>query len=206
MPQRLEQHGRSPTIDLLEIIDQIETAVLGGRRSRLGGGWNVDRDELLDLIDRLRMATPASSEQARRLLGEREELLQQAQEEAAIIIRQARTDADALTAAHEVSIAAQARADDTLDRARRESEAMRERAVQESAAMRGEATTAAMEQALAADRYSLEMLRRLNEQLRSMQNSVGGAVVELENKLSQTEESYAVDERAAAAERALAGQ
>lgn len=177
--------------------------MIGGRRSLLGGGWSVDRDELLDLIDRLRMAAPASSEQARRLLGEREELLQQAQEEAAILIRQARADADAMIASHEVSLAAQARADDTLDRARRESEALRERAVQESAAMRGEATTAAMEQALAADRYSLEMLRRLNEQLRSMQNSVGSAVLELENKLSQIEESYALDERAAAAERAL---
>ena len=69
--------------------------------------------------------------------------------------------------------------------------------------MRGQATTEAVSQALEADRYSLEMLRRLSDQLRTMQTSVSGAVDQLEFKVQQGEQSQVVDQRDEAARRTL---
>ena len=190
-------------IDLLELIEQIEAAVLAGRRNRFGSGWTVDREQLLDLIDRLRMAAPASTEQAQRLLQEREVLLQQTQEEAAILAQQARQEAEQQISVHELVQAAESRAQNIVDQAHQAANETVTRANQEAAAVRGQATTEAVSQALEADRYSLEMMRRLNDQLRTMQTSVGSAVDQLEHKLAQSEQSQAVDQRDEAARQAL---
>lgn len=185
------------------MIDQIEAAVLDGRRSRFGSGWNVDREQLLDLIDRLRLAAPASSEQAQRLVEEREQLLQQSQEEAAILAEQSRRDAEQQISVHEVVQQAEARAQHILDQAHQAANETVSRANQEAAAKHGQAAADAVAQALEADRYSLELFRRLNDQLQSMQTSVGTAVDQLQIKVEQSEEAQAVEQRDAAARRAL---
>ena len=197
---------REFTIDLLELIDQIEAAVVAGRRSRFGSGWTVDREQLLDLIDRLRMAAPASADQAQRLLEERERLLKQTQEEAAVLAQQARQDAEHQISVHELVQAAESRAQNIVDQAHHAATETVTRANQEAAAVRGQATTEAVSQALEADRYSMEMLRRLHDQLRSMQTSVSGALDQLELKVEQGEHSQAIDKRDEAARRALSSE
>ncbi len=178
--------------------------MIAGRRSRFGSGWTVDREELLDLIDRLRLAAPASADQAQRLLEEREQLLQQTQEEAAILAAQARRDAEQQVSLHELVTNAEARAESILAQAHETATDTLRRANDEAAAVRGQATTEAVSQALEADRYSLEMLRRLGDQLRSMQTSVSGAIDQLELKVTQGEESQEIDRRDETARRALA--
>lgn len=180
--------------------------MLAGRRSRFGSGWTVDREQLLDLIDRLRMAAPASADQAQRLLEERERLLQHTQEEAAILAQQARHDAEQQLSVHELVQAAEARAQSIVDQAYQAATEATTRANQEAAAIRGQATTEAVSQALEADRYSLEMLRRLSDQLRTMQTSVTGAVDQLEYKVQESEQSQAADQRDEAARRALTSE
>ncbi|MCY3568661.1 MAG: hypothetical protein OXH38_08535 [Chloroflexi bacterium] len=163
----------------------------------------MDREQLLDLIDRLRMAAPASSEQAQRLLEERERLIQQTQEEAAVLSAQAQREAEQQVSVHELVQAAETRAQSIVDQAHLTATETISRANQEAAAVRGQATTEAVSQALEADRYSLEMLRRLNDQLRTMQTSVSGAVEQLEYKVEQSEQSQSLDQRDEAARRAL---
>ena len=197
---------REFTIDILELIDQIEAAVVAGRRSRFGSGWTVDREQLLDLIDRLRMAAPASADQAQRLLEERERLLKQTQEEAAVLAQQARQDAEQQISVHELVQAAESRAQSIVDQAHHSATETVTRANREAAAVRGQATTEAVSQALEADRYSMEMLRRLHDQLRSMQTSVSSALDQLELKVEQGEHSQAIDERDEAARRALSSE
>ncbi len=149
------------------------------------------------------MAAPASAEQAQRLLEERERLIQQTQEEAAILSAQARREAEQQLSVHELVQAAEARAQSVVDQAHAVATETISRANQEAAAVRGLATTEAVAQALEADRYSLEMLRRLLDQLRTMQTSVSGAVDQLEHKVQQSEETQAVDQRDRAARQAL---
>ncbi|MYJ00727.1 MAG: hypothetical protein F4102_00010 [Chloroflexi bacterium] len=104
---------------------------------------------------------------------------------------------------HELVQAAEARAQSIVDQAHLTATETISRANQEAAAVRGQATTEAVSQALEADRYSLEMLRRLNDQLRTMQTSVSGAVEQLEYKVEQSEQSQSLDQRDEAARRAL---
>ncbi len=186
---------READIDLLEIIDQLEDAVLSGRNARLGGGWIVDREQLLDLIDRLRAAAPASLEQAEQLLGERDKVLEGAREEAQLVVNRAQQEAEMQIGAHEVVVAAQQRADEILERAGMSAREAIENARAEAAGIRGGAATDAVEQALEADRYSLEMLRRLAEQLASLEQNVNNSVGALELKLAQAQEARDLDAR-----------
>ena len=176
-------------------MDQLEAAVVNGRRSRLGGGWLVDRQQLLDLIDRLRTTAPASVAQAQHLLQERRELLREAQEEAAILTNQAQHEVELRVGSHEIVQSAQARADDILDRAAQRARELTEQAQEDAAAVRGAASSDAVAQALEADRYALDMLSRLSDQLRSLDTSVTGSVDQLRAKLDQAEASAELERR-----------
>jgi len=156
---------------------------------------------LLDLIDRLRMAAPASADQAQRLLEERERLLQQTQEAAAVLAQQARMDAEQQVSVHELVQAAETRAQSIVDQAHQSATETITRANQEAAAVRGQATTEAVSQALEADRYSPEPLRRLNDQLRTLHTAVTSPVDQLVPTIQQAEQTQAADHRDEAARR-----
>ncbi len=137
------------------------------------------------------------------MLKEREQLIQHTQEEAAILSAQAQRDAEQQLSVHELVQAAESRAQSIIDQAHAAATETISRANQEAAAVRGQATTEAVAQALEADRYSLEMLRRLSDQLRTMHTSVAGAVDQLEYKVRQGEETQSVEQRDQAARQAL---
>jgi len=194
-PRRGRRRSARPIIDLLEIVDQLEEAVIAGRRSRVGGGWIVDRQQLLDLIDRIRTSAPASVTQAQQLLQERQKLLRQAQEEAAIITNQAQQEVELRVASHEIVLAAQTRADDILERAGQRARDLTDKAQAEAAAVRGQAASEAVSQTTQADRYTLEILSRLSEQLRSLDAAVSGSLDEMRAKLDQAQQSADLESR-----------
>jgi len=172
--------------------------VVGGRNARLGGGWVVDRKLLLDLIDRMRSAVPSEVEDARVVLREQREMIQGAEEESRILLRRAQQEADARVNSHDLVLDAQRRASEILEQATVQAQQMTEAARGESAAMRGEATSDAVEQSLEADRYSLDMLRRLESQLVALDASVKVGIRQLVEKLEREDEQLAVEARDAA--------
>lgn len=192
-------------MDLIEIVDQLEEAVLSGHKGRLGRGWVVDREQMLDLIDRLRTRTPVSVEQAQQVLEERQQLLRQAHEEAEIVSRRAQEEAEQRLGSHEILLSAQARAAEIIDRANAQAAETAERAQEEAAGLLGRASADAVEQALEADRYSLEILTRLREHLANIDETIGGAAGALRAKVEQTEAQRDLDARGAEGA-ALAGR
>ena len=176
-------------------MDQLEDAVLSGRNARLGGGWVVDRDRLLDMVDRMRSAVPGEVEDARAVLREQRDLIQGAEEESRIVLRRAQQEADARVNSHDLVLDAQRRASEVLEQATAQAQRITEEARGTAAALRGEATSDAVEQALEADRYSLDMLRRLESQLVALDASVKVGVQQLAAKLEREEEQIAVDAR-----------
>ena len=70
-----------------------------------------------------------------------------------------------------------------------------EEARTEAAAIRGGATSQAVEQAIEADRYSLDVLRRLEDQLAALLTSIRAGIEQLNHKLEREEEQRAVDLR-----------
>lgn len=182
-------------MDLLDIVDELEEAILEGHRGRFGRGWVVDRDKLLDLVDRLRTRAPVSVEQAQQVLEERGELIRQAQEEARIISQRANEEAELRVGSHDIAMAAQARAAEIIERANQQATESAERARDEAAGIRGRAAAEAVQQALEADRYSLEILNRLIEHLRTIDTTIGNAVTALETKIENTERQQALGAR-----------
>ena len=187
-------HGAA-AIDLLELIDRLEETVLSGRAGRFGGGWTVNRDELLDVIDRMRSAVPREVDEARTVLRDRHQILTQADEEALIIVNKAREETEHLLNSHDLVLEAQRRAAAVIDTATREARDTLDTVRKEAAAIRGDATTQAVEQALEADRYSLDMLRRLEAQLTSIDSSVRAGIDQLDQKIQREQELAAVDAR-----------
>lgn len=61
------------------MIDELEDALAEGRRVPFSGRLLVDENRILDIIDRMRVAVPDELKQARRIIGEQDRLLNEAQ-------------------------------------------------------------------------------------------------------------------------------
>nr|WP_206441128.1 ATP synthase F0 subunit B [Streptomyces boncukensis] len=88
----------------------------------------VNRAELLAMLDEVRAALPGSLAQAREVLGDRDQVVAQAQQEAQRIIESAQAERGSLVSGTEVARRAQDEADRILAEARREAEEIRAQA------------------------------------------------------------------------------
>lgn len=169
-------------MEILDLIDSLEELVVQARRLPVGGNLVVDRKRMLDVIDQLRLAVPADLRQATQVLEAREQLLQDAQENAAVILRRAdeervrRLEENALVReaqdrSHQMIMAAEARARETIA----EADAT-------AAAHLSEAAEAASRQLDDADQYALEVLRRLENQLQAFLDSIRMSIGSLQEK------------------------
>lgn len=94
----MEQQGRpgAQVQDILLLIDRIEEIVTTGSRVPLSGRIMVEEDDILAMVDQLRMAIPQEIKQARRVLQDRQQIITDAQAEAEKIISVARDRAEYL--------------------------------------------------------------------------------------------------------------
>jgi hypothetical protein len=114
----------------------------------------VDEDRMLDIIDQMRIAIPEEVKKAQQLLGQRDRVLAQAQEEANRTIEIARQKADQLVSKDLVMQEAQRRADQLLTQARAEAEGIR----------------------ADADDYVINSLTQLQEELERITNQVNNGI------------------------------
>ena len=61
------------------MIDELEDTLAEGRRVPFSGRLMIDEERILDIIDRMRVAVPEEIKQARRVVGEQDRLLSEAQ-------------------------------------------------------------------------------------------------------------------------------
>ena len=81
-------------MDSLHLIDRLEEMVAEGRRMPIGAGVVVDRRRLLDMVDQMRAALPNEIREAEDILTRRNEIIERAEEEAAIKLRRAQEQVD----------------------------------------------------------------------------------------------------------------
>lgn len=67
------------TIELDDLIDELEDVLAEGHRIPFTGRLLVDEERILDIIDRMRVAVPEELKQARRIVQEQERLLAEAE-------------------------------------------------------------------------------------------------------------------------------
>ena len=139
---------------VLDIVDTLEELVGGARRLPFTPSVVVNEDEILELVDRIRVALPDDLTTARHTVDERDELLDRAareaaeltaraEEEAARRVREAQAHAAALVDEHAIVFTATAKAHE----------------------LAADAQTQGASERAAADDYAHEVMQRLEDQL-----------------------------------------
>lgn len=112
-------------MDILQLIDRLEELFNESKNVPFTKNVMVDEDRMLDIIDQMRIAIPEEVKKAQQLLGQRDRVLAQAQEEANRTIEIARQKSDQLVTKDMIAVEAQRRADLILSQARNEAEGIR---------------------------------------------------------------------------------
>lgn len=76
-------------MEAMEMLDQLEDIIEGSKSVPIVGKAMIDKDELLDIIQELRLKMPDDLKQAKWIKGERQRILLEAQKEATTIIKSA---------------------------------------------------------------------------------------------------------------------
>jgi hypothetical protein len=136
--------------DISLLIEQLQTLLSDSRRLPMTSGAVVDKDECLLIIDQMQVAIPQQIAEARRILGERDEIVARAEQEARIIVERAKEEAELLV--DERGLVEEARA--------------------RSAAIEAEAKQDAEKTMRGADEYAIRVLGELEDQLIALQSTI----------------------------------
>src|SRR5436853_1800286 len=109
-------------MDILYLLDQLEEVLGAGSRLPLTSRTLVDEQEILDILDQIRVSIPDELKAARRLTQDREQVLADARAEADRILRDAEVMAAERVAEHSVARVAEQHAADIHDRALQQAE------------------------------------------------------------------------------------
>src|SRR5512134_594395 len=113
-------------MDILQLIDRLEELFNESRTIPLTRNVMVDEDRMLDIIDQMRIAIPEEVKKAQQLLGQRDRVMAQAQEEANRTLDLAREKADGLVRKDAITLEAERRADQIINQARADAEVTRQ--------------------------------------------------------------------------------
>lgn len=112
-------------MDVQKKLDEIVEAVGNARSMPMSASCVVNRAELLAMLEEVREALPGSLAHAQELLGGREQMVEQARQEAERIIESAHAQRGSLVSDTEIARQSQSEADRILDEARREADEVR---------------------------------------------------------------------------------
>jgi len=150
-------------MDILQLIDRLEELFNESKTIPLTRNVMVDEDRMLDIIDQMRIAIPEEVKKAQQLLGQRDRVLAQAQEEANRTLELARQKADQLVTKDSVAQDAQRRADQIVAQSQAEAENIR----------------------ADADDYAMDSLMQLQAELERITNQVANGIRLLKDEQSR---------------------
>jgi len=154
-------------MDILQLIDRLEELFNESKSIPLTRNVMVDEDRMLDIIDQMRIAIPEEVKKAQQLLGQRDRVLAQAQEEANRTLELARQKSDQMVTKEMVAQEASRRAEQIVVQARAEAENIR----------------------ADADDYAINSLTQLQDELERISNQVANGIRVLKDELSKRETS-----------------
>jgi hypothetical protein len=113
-------------MDIQHLVDRLEQALNESTRIPMSAFILVNEEKIYNLLDQMRVAVPEEIKKAGRIEAEKDRILAQAKEEAERIRELSRQEANELVKRDAIVIAAQHRAENILERARRDSEGLRQ--------------------------------------------------------------------------------
>jgi cell division septum initiation protein DivIVA len=150
-------------MDVMALIDRVEEAMDSGRSVPLMRGRLVDIEKVYEIIDEIRGNFPDELKQARWIVKERQEMLEEAEKEANRILEEARDRAESMASEQEVVRRAAEQAASILDDARQQEREIR----------------------LGAEDYADEMLANLEVNLGKLLTAVQRGRDRLQGKVNQ---------------------
>ena len=150
-------------MDILALIGRIEELIDDGRNVPLSSSKMVDPEKIYELIDEIRAQFPDELKQARWIVKERQEMLEEAEKEANRILEEAKARADSIASEQEIVKLAEQQRAEILDDAR-----AREREIR-----------------LGAEDYADEMLANLEVNLGKLLTAVQRGRDRLQGKVAQ---------------------
>ncbi|MEU1342158.1 cell division initiation protein [Streptomyces sp. NPDC005827] len=112
-------------MDVQKKLDEVVATVSGARAMPMSASCVINRADLLAMLEELRQALPGSLAQAQELIGDRDQMVEQARMEAERIIETAHAERGSLISGTEVARRSQTEADRILGEARQEAEEVR---------------------------------------------------------------------------------
>lgn len=147
-------------MDIMHLVDRLEELINRSRAIWFTHNVIVDEDQVLDLIDQMRVAIPEEVKKAQQQIAQRDRIVAQAHEEANRTLAIAREKSEQLVARDSIVQAAQARADQILLQAKADVSHIRQDA----------------------DDYVIDTLRRLEMEMDRMLNQVRNGIRTLEHE------------------------
>ena len=130
-------------MDILHLVDRLEELFNNSRPIPLSRSVVVDENAFMDIIDQMRISIPDDIKKSQQINAQKDRILAQAQEEANRTLALAREKSEKMIEKSEVFMAAQAKAAQITEQARRE----------------------AKQTQLDADRYVVETLTKLEAEM-----------------------------------------
>ncbi len=112
-------------MDIQHLVDRLEDLIDEGRHVPMTKMTVIDEERALEIIDQMRISIPEEIDKATRVIGQKDRLMAQANEEAARVIELAHEKSDALIQRDAVTQAAQNRAANIVEQARQDADAIR---------------------------------------------------------------------------------
>ncbi|MGW3955306.1 cell division initiation protein [Streptomyces sp. NPDC004752] len=112
-------------MDVQKKLDEIVATVSSARAMPMSASCVINRADLLAMLEEVRQALPGSLAQAQELIGGREQMVEQARQEAEQIIQSAHAERGSLVSDTEIARSSQSEADRILAEARQEAEEVR---------------------------------------------------------------------------------
>jgi vacuolar-type H+-ATPase subunit H len=112
-------------MELLDLLDQMDDMLEHGANIPLTGRCIVRRDEILDLIQEIRLKLPEDIKQAKNIALDREKIIVDASQEAENIIKNAESRISALVDEHEITRKAYEQAEIIMNNAKKNSRDIR---------------------------------------------------------------------------------
>jgi cell division septum initiation protein DivIVA len=150
-------------MDIMALIDRIEEILESGRSVPFSSSRMVDPDKIFEIIDEIRAQFPDELKQARWIVKERQEMLEEAEKQANLILEEARERAQAIASEQEVVKLSE----------------------QQAAAILDDARTKEREIRLGAEDYADEMLANLEVNLGKLLTAVQRGRDRLQGKVGQ---------------------
>lgn len=144
-------------MDIQHLVDRMEDLIDEGRHMPFSKYTMIDEERALEIIDQMRISIPEEIEKSSRVLATRDRILAQANEEAARVVQLARQKGEQLLDQEATVQAAHNRSANIVEQARQEAEAI----------------------IAEADRYVLETLSKLEQQLNKQLTIVRNGITEV---------------------------